>query len=299
MKKIVVGTDFSEPSEIAVEQAMHIARHTGASLTLVHAGQPKADADVPDSLVGVEEFDTLVEESAAENRTELDALRERLSGSGVDVSQAVVEGFPDTVLCEVADDVNADLLVTGTHGRSGLKRILLGSVAERVVRLSRRPVLVARNNAGAGGFKRILVPIDFSPTSERAVEVAMSLAAPDATVELFHCWQLPPQGRSTRAQEAVLKPILRAVEADVAERGSKLTGRLATADRTISFHSMREVPAQGIEDRLREHDYDIVVMGSHGRRGLRRFLLGSVAEATVRHANCSVLIVWATENSDG
>ena len=291
-KKIVVGTDFSPASDTAVAQAMHIARHTGAELLLVHAGSlPAAAADVPESVSSsLEEFDTLVREAASADKNALEQLRERLSGQGVEVSHALVDGFPDVAVCEAAQHSQADVIITGTHGRSGVKRFLLGSVAERVVRVADRSVMVSRNDAGRGGFKKILIPIDFSDLAMHAIEVGMELASDDAEIELLHCWQLPPQGTSHRATEAVLRPILQAISTDVEKRGAEVAGKYAGESRTIRFRSVRDAPAQGIQDRLADEDFELIVMGSHGRRGIRRFLLGSVAEATLRHSTCSVFI---------
>jgi nucleotide-binding universal stress UspA family protein len=291
IKNIVVGTDFSEASENAITQAMHVARKTGASITVVHAGNlPQAKTEVPEHLTSAaEEFETLVRESASADRNALEELRERLDGQGVEISHALVEGFPDVGICDTAKQVDADLVVTGTHGRTGLKRFLLGSVAERVVRMAETSVLVSRNDAGAGGFNKLLVPTDFTELSMRAIDIALELAAPGATIELFHSWQLPPQANH-RAAEAVLKPILKAIEADVDKRGAELKDKVATEGRTVRFTNARRAPADGIQDRLAAEDFEIVIMGSHGRRGIQRFFLGSVAEATIRHAKCSVLI---------
>lgn len=294
--KIVVATDFSPASEHAVAQSMHLARHTGAELTLVHAGNlPQAESEVPESVSNtLEEYETLVRESANADKTALEDLRERLNGQGVSVYHALVDGFPDVGICQAAKQLGAELIVTGTHGRTGIKRFLLGSVAERVARMSETSVLVSRNEAGRGGFKKLLVPTDFTELSLKAVDIALDIAAPDATIELLHCWQLPPQA-SHRAAEAVLKPILRAITKDVDEKGQALASRLNGEGRTIRFHNNRQAAAQGIQDRLAAEDFEIVVMGSHGRRGIQRFFLGSVAEATVRHAEVSVLIAHTAE----
>ena len=129
------------------------------------------------------------------------------------------------------------------------------------------------------------------------MEWALTLAAPNATIELFHCWQLPSRGATSRAADIVLKPIYKAIQTDVDSRGAEIASKYHAADRTISFQSVRDVPAQGIASRLESKDYELVVMGSHGHRGFRRFLLGSVAEATVRHASCSVLVVRGDKNT--
>jgi nucleotide-binding universal stress UspA family protein len=292
LRKIMVATDFSEASETAVEQAMHIARFTGAELVLVHAGNvPNAGAEIPDGLSSLEEFNTLVRETANQDRAQLEALRQRLAGQGVELSHALVDGFPDQAVCETANEIGADLVVTGTHGRTGLKRFLLGSVAERVVRISDRSVLVSRNDEGRGGFGRILVPTDFSPLSLKAVDMAIALAKENAQIDILHCWQLPPASPANRATDAVLNPILKAISSEIKERGNALVESLETKNVTVRFSATREAPAQGIQTRLGEEDYELLILGSHGRRGIRRFLLGSVAEATLRHANCSVLVI--------
>ncbi len=195
IRKVVVGVDFSNESNAAVEQALELARHVGSELVLVHVGViPETPVGVPDSMaLTVTAYGQVVKDRLDEDRHALQALHERLSGSGVDVSQAVIDGFPDTGLIDAAREVGADLIVIGTHGRTGFKRFLLGSVAERVVRLAERPVLVARGSEkSSGGYRKIVVPTDFSDGAREAAEVACTLAAAGGIVHLLHCWQLPP-----------------------------------------------------------------------------------------------------------
>jgi nucleotide-binding universal stress UspA family protein len=296
IRTIVVGVDFSPVSEVGLRQAVGVARRVGARVVLAHAaaipeqpeGLPASMSDTAQAYLGV------LRGRMAEDKRQLAELATRLGGQGVDLSHVLVDGFPDDALVTAAHDLGAELIVTGSHGRRGLGRILLGSVAERVVRSAPGPVLVARGapDAADGGFHRILVATDFSEASERGFDLALALAAEGASVELVHFWHLPALSRAHAADEvdATLADIRAGMEQHGAERGAEA---LATRDTTRAQvrYSLREGDARdGIVDLARIAACDLIVVGSHGRRGLRRLLLGSVAESTVRHAPCSVLV---------
>lgn len=296
IRTIVVGVDFSPVSEVACRQALGVARRTGARMVLAHAAAiPEQPEGLPSSMSGTAQaYLGVLRGRMAEDKRALAELGDRLGGQGVDISHVLVDGFPDDSLVTAAHDLGAELIVTGSHGRRGLGRILLGSVAERVVRAAPVPVLVGRGAADAadGGFHRILVATDFSEASERGFDLALALAADGAAVELVHFWQLPALSRAHAADEvdATLAEIRAGMEQHGAERGAEA---LATRDtnRAQVRYSLREGDARdGIVDLARIAGCDLVVVGSHGRRGLRRLLLGSVAESTVRHAPCSVLV---------
>lgn len=285
--KIVVGVDFSDESEAAAKYGVKIARHTGAEVVLVHAGMV-LDQERPKPIGAVSrEWEELIQSQLNADRERLEELRTRLADSTSRVSHMVIDGFADTGLCDAAKTLGADLVITGTHGRTGVKRFFMGSVAERVVRLCETNVLVARPGAeSAGGFRRILVPTDFSPQAEKALQLAMVLAASGGRIDVYHAWNTPP--------EMALEwtgPILEELASDAAQSGEKLLARHHREGLTIGFDAVRAHAADGIADRLDSGEYDLVVMGSHGRRGIRRFLLGSIAERTVRHAPCSVIVV--------
>ncbi|HKE13903.1 MAG TPA: universal stress protein [Kofleriaceae bacterium] len=296
IRRILVGTDFSGEAEIALEHAVRIARHVGAELLLAHAGSviDTADAALAPESAALLEYERIVAQHVAENREHLAQLVDRVRSRGVDASEQIVEGFPDTGISEAADELDADLVVIGTHGRTGLKRLLLGSVAERVVRLCRRHVMVARPTADgeAAGYRRILVPTDFSPRAELALEIALELADPAGEVELLHAWSLPALTGSlvpSRASESALEPVRASLAAGARDKGEALIARHPTPA-TVALTIVNDQAARAIGERAAT-GHDLIVMGGHGRRGLRRLILGSVAEATVRHAPCSVLVV--------
>lgn len=291
IEKILVGTDTSQPSEIAVEQAAALALRLEAELILMYVGaKPEDHHELPAVFATSAEMVRLAEEMFHHDQRVVEQLAGQAEETGVAVRRHVVSGSPAEKLCEAAESFDVDLVVTGTHGRTGIDRFLLGSVAERVVRCSHRPVMVARGeDAHSRGFAKILVPTDFSPQSERALDLAMALGTPDCAIELLHCWTLPAGVGAGPA--SVLQPIVRSVEREIESRGEALISQLVERGGSVTFHAVRKAPAQGVADRIAEANVDLVVMGSHGRRGLSRLLLGSVTTATLHEARCSVVVV--------
>lgn len=300
MKKILVGTDFSAEADVALDQAMSVARHVGAGeLILLFAGQiPDDHDDLPESLrVAAGRYEQIAREQLAADRKRLDDLRERFDGQGVKISTMVIDGLPADGIAEAADETGADLIVVGTHGHTGVRRLLLGSVAEKVVRESSRDVLVARGtDRGTGGYDKVLVPTDFSTTAERALLRALELVKRGGEVELLHCWSLPT---SSRSWDPIARDAVAPLRDELAHHSRQETEKLAAAHArdgvTITTANVEDTPVHGVQDRLEHGGHDLVVMGSHGRRGVKRWLLGSVAEGTVRYSPCSVLVVHADD----
>ena len=249
---IAVGIDLAEPAAIAVEQAMSIARRWGSHVVLLHIGAMTGAA-----------------------RRAIEDLRQELIGQGVDVSHAVAEGTADFALADRARELGCGLIVIGTHGRVGLSRMVAGSVAERTARFADCSVLVARGDprAAEGGYRRVVCGSDGAVFADLAIAQALALAAPDARVQLVHAWE--PPGRAAAA-----------------DLGHEVVScwRAARPDAAIALELVEGAPADAIVARAHACDADLVAVGSHGRRGLRRLVLGSVAEAVVRHAPCSVLV---------
>ena len=137
-RRILVATDFTDTSERAIDAALELSNRLGASLTVMHAYEIPV-LGVPDgALIATPELAARLSEAA---RTALDAVLKRLEGRGVQVAAVLREGVAWEEIEHVADEIDADILVIGTHGRRGLARALLGSVAENVIRTSHRPVL--------------------------------------------------------------------------------------------------------------------------------------------------------------
>ena len=288
--KIIVTTDFSEQAEVALQHAMSLARHSGSEVILMHAlSMPYAGFSMPYPVAIPGLYQDQVKEIQVDARNRLEEQRERFLGQGVEMSHVFLDEVADRGVVSAAADSKANLIVVGSHGRTGLTRFLLGSVAERIVRRAECDVLVARGTAPAGGYKRILVPTDFSEMGDRAVACATELVAPDGIIDVLHCWQLP--GRPVTYWGAVGPGLRESIQLGAIDFGKKCTDKFTGISAEMTFTSEEADPRHSIEKREKSGDYDLIVMGSHGRKGLNRFLLGSVTESTLRHVGVSVYVV--------
>jgi nucleotide-binding universal stress UspA family protein len=201
----------------------------------------------------------------------------------------VVEDYPDDGICAAAREHAARLTVVGTHGRTGLRWLQMGSVAQNVVRHSETDVLVARRERREG-YHSILVATDFSAGAERALDGAIALAAPGAAIDLVHyldpARMIAGNFGASDVLSAARERMIQLAQLD----GEQLVARRRAANLTLRFRASSERPVPGIIHAIEARPFDLVALGSHGRRGFRRFLLGSVAENVVRHAPCSVLV---------
>jgi nucleotide-binding universal stress UspA family protein len=291
--KILVAVDFSAESDHAVRHAIALGRVRGAEVLLLHACSVVDVRDEERRLVVAKRYLDRLDEELGANRTRLEELRGRFAGQGVVVSHAVADGFPDTTIVKIAEEVGARTIVLGTHGRTGLKWFFLGSVAQRVVRLARSEVLVARGDAPAGGYRRILVATDFSPSADRALARSLDFAANDARIDLVHCWHIPTIGLAAGMPlvQGMVGEDRVALEASLRASGEELVARHRRSGLDLRFRAVFAPPRPGLLDELEGGAYDLVALGSHGRRALPRFMLGSVAEAIVARAPCSALVV--------
>jgi nucleotide-binding universal stress UspA family protein len=289
--KIVVGTDFSPESEAAVRHAVALARRRDAEVVLLHAGTIPDLADPLEPMTNAaERYRSLVEADLRANRERLEELRGRFTGNAPVISHVVAEGFPDTTIPQIAAELGAETIVIGSHGRTGLTWLLLGSVARRVIRLAEADVLLARGPAPVGGYARIAVATDFSPGATQALRAAFEVAAIGARIEVVYAWNLPPTV-AAGVPTLDFTGMRNELEADVRARGEAYVKAHERRDVDLRFVPVYGPPVQAITEHATRGGHDLVVLGSHGRRGLRRFVLGSVAEGVAAHARCSTLVV--------
>jgi nucleotide-binding universal stress UspA family protein len=249
---------------------------------LVHAWflPPLVSGEVP---LPADAIQGMVDDAA---RGLTDQLAEARRLGVANVSSELVSGPPWEQIIDLVDP--EDLIVMGTHGRTGITRLLLGSVAEKVVRHAPCSVLVARPNGEPAEFRHLLVPIDFSDYSKRAVEEAGDLASRSgALVTLLHVIELPPIFRGSPPTDLV-----KGVEADAKAKLDDVAELIEARTRTQVTRIVRTGSAAGQILGVLHDDptFDLVVAGSHGRTGFQRLMLGSVAEKLVRFAARPVLV---------
>jgi len=281
---ILLPVDGSEHTAKIVHHAAELAQWTEAKIQVVFVADTTRDSlTVVDGNV-VDALEREGEPIVSDVASELDSL-------GVEHGTDIVQGSPAPTIVDYAERYDYDLIVLPTHGRTGISRYLLGSVTEKVVRLSDVPVLTARMQADEQltfPYENILVPTDGSPASNAAAKHGLALAAAlDATVHVLSVvddTSLGPDVRSVLSTDELERPAIEAVEGVDAEAGAYELPNV----RTNVEHGS---PAAVIREYIETGDIHAVVMGSSGRRGVDRILLGSVAEKTVRSAPVPVITV--------
>jgi nucleotide-binding universal stress UspA family protein len=235
----------------------------------------------------------------------LTGLVERFGGRGTRWKTHVLAGKIASTILKVADEENCTLIVMSTHGRTGLSRFIMGSVAEKVARGSRVPMLMFRSyRPGVGGgaaqtaaeelsFQRILVPTDGSAAARAGIGCAVECArAFSATAVVVHSEFpfIPPGPEFENFPTPAPTPSLEDPVTETAAEAFGNAGVRATRITEIGD------PAGVILDQCTATQADLIVMGTHGRSGAPRWMLGSVAERVLRHAQVPVLLVPARKS---
>lgn len=290
-KRILAATDSSEASWDAVRAAIRMAADSKAELAVAHVVPGRLESPLT-SRRGAEFDASPLLELEQRVRTQLSARIEELAG-GQDVTLFIEAGEPYAEIIRRAEAFNADLVVLGSHGHSALERALLGSVAERVVRYAHGPVLVHRKCRGQG---TVIAATDLSDPSLPAVRVGASQARErGAQLVLLHVVDV-----SMEAYAAAAGGLLGAIGALPPaglqeERRQALTETLKTALERENVPGevlvLEGSPALTIVRAAEEANAELVVVGTHGRTGLARIALGSVAERVIGGAPCPVLAV--------
>ena len=292
-KKILVPTDFSQASIHSLHYAIGVCREMGATLTFVHVVSTIFPAD--SSHIG-----TVVEEKrmVKEAKLFLENFRDKHIPQSIAGTNVILTGSAWHEITELAAGDKFDLIVMGTHGHTALQHLWLGSTAENVVRHAPCPVLTVREQQiavfmpGENPFRarKILVPTDFSELSDQSVERAVELAQRfGAKIELVHVLEPAPYPEFGYAHIPLKEGGLRK-EAEA--RFEKMCARIPGLGELLNHTPVRTGNAPyEIVQTARQLNSDLIVIGTHGRTGIKRLALGSTAEKVVRHAHCPVLVL--------
>lgn len=277
---ILCPTDFSEASDRALKYAVELAAgEAGASIRLLHVD------DLP--TYGLPEGSVLDEPLRVAWRQRLDDLAERFADR-IRVVPAFARGHASDEIVGMAGDV--DLVVMSTRGRGAFARALLGTTAQKVTRSCPAPVLTIDPEARVTPIRNVLCMLDLSPSCEAALDEAARWAErTGATLHLLHVFELPihtlPDGGSLFEPDALAR-----VRAQAADRLMAILSRRPTTAE-VRTHVIEGAPAPIAAQVIEDEAIDLVVMGTHGRSGVQRWLLGSVAERMLRTSRVPVMVV--------
>lgn len=281
MRKILVATDFSERSDRAIRRATLLAKDLAGSLSLVHV----IDDDQPRRLVKAEQ--QVASDLLAEHARTLQDV------DSVDCAFRVVLGEPFEGITQAADEEDVDLVVIGPHRRQALKDVFVGTTAERTIRASNRPVLMA-NGIPTGRYRRVLIAVDLSACSGDAAQAVRELGLEEkVAVSVVHVFDAPASGLMRRASSTDDQ-----IKDYIADEKERASGELKTFLDQVGLNPVQEMltPAEAsvanticaVADNV---PAELVVVGTHGRTGVGKLFLGSVAEEVLRIADRDVLAV--------
>lgn len=298
LKNILVANDFSKGSGYAILYGVYLAKRTDSLLHNVHVNVLHPD------------FSERPEEYQSTSRKDLEKrLREVEGGNlpnnqgfdpwGLEVqSKLLQEVAAAPAILEYVQENNIDLVIMGTHGRRGVRRLLIGSVASEVVRKAPCPVLTIGEKPIPAGTDTILVPVDFSKHSKMALRYANDLAEMfGATIDLLHVVEEKPYPAFYTKEEEKAKTYDQ--HPDIQEKAKNqlraLYSEVGGASADTRYHTVSGQPAHQIAEFADTNNSDLVVMSTHGRTGLKRMLIGSVTDKVVQQAPCPVFTVKTLE----
>lgn len=286
LQRILTAVDYLEPSRAAFDRALVLSRVHGARLMVVHAVPTRRGFD----------WDAL------ERIALVASLRHAAEAAGVRMTVSVQQGDPAGVILLHARSRRPDLIVMGTHERSGLERFRLGSVAETVAMQASQPVLIvpasSKGKALEPSPSSILVAVDFSDNSVAAIERALSMANGNGRVTVMHVVRGVPLETASRYMYHLMEPeYQRRVARDAWRRLRDIIPTDATASRRVHARVVTGDIAAGISRVAAEVDADLILIGVTDRGAIGRLVFGSTAARVMRTAGRPVLALPALEGT--
>jgi len=288
-EKILVPLDGSELAEIALPYAEELAGRLGSEVNLLAVSESAETESYHEHLIYVER---MVEST----KRGIEMYLEKPHGRAIKVDSRILVGHPAEEIVDYADKADIDLIVMATHGRSGVRRWVLGSVADKVVRATKRPVALIRAKdtrpeiREKGILNKVLVPLDGSKESEAVIpyieELASKLEAEvvllrilEVNYEIFQASQL----EQLESARVAAKDYIEKTAAQLKQRG--------VAASTEFREVMVSAAAEEIIKLADEIRVDLVAMSTHGRSGVSRWTFGSVADRVLHEGNTPLLLV--------
>lgn len=301
VKHILFATDFSPCSAPAFRYAIEWAKTFNAQLTLFHgiSLQPGVDIDASIAQRYLDEQRKVAEEHLQQL---LDEAHQHVPHTALEMRT----GLASSQICDVARECKADLIITGTHGWSGFNRVIFGSIAERVIQQAPCPVLSIpdRSPEETAGLhtltiqpRQIVLPVDFSDCSIDAYEYAVEVAKWfDASLTLVYA--IEPLSYSL--DFSLTHPLAdKTNRKKIEQRLQELTAVLIEQGLSARYELIDKPSMEAILKAGTSQEADLVVMGTHGRKGLTRLLLGSTTAKVLQHSPYPILTVRSPKFEGG
>jgi nucleotide-binding universal stress UspA family protein len=269
LKKLLVPTDGSEFSEGAIKEAINLAKFCSSKVYFMSVVEinPEFEALAPG----------LLEKTEKQTREYLESVKGRALKEGVDCEIVVHEGEePYQYIVDEAARNNVEMIIMGRYGRTGLKRLMMGSVTGKVIGHTPCKVLVVPKTC-AVAYRTILIATDGSQYSDAAAREAISIA------------------KRCESDMIVLSVATKTKNLPVAKKSAEKIADLAEKEgvKKVKALTGRGMPYEVIVKTAKDKNADLIVIGSHGRTGMEKLLMGSVTERVIGHSGCAVMVVKA------
>ncbi|MCI0657552.1 MAG: universal stress protein [Acidobacteria bacterium] len=297
-ERIVIPLDGSPRAELILGQVARILRREDSEILLLRVVNDHPELRRADAA-------KLVQEEREEAQRYIHDMVHRIASRGAKVHGRIAEGSAAETILDQAATEGATLIAMSTHGRTGLARWIMGSVAEKVVRACPIPVLLVRSfrptpqgdlepaTAEEFPFRKILVPTDGSPAASAVLDPARKFAQLfDSGILVLHA-ELPMTLQGSTEMGTLPLSIPTPSEEDAAT--ARVTERFRQAGLRAERRTVVGDPAAEILDLSHAQGIDLIAMATHGRSGFSRWVLGSVAERVLRHAGIPLLLVRAEQ----
>jgi len=285
---ILIPTDGSRGSEAAIARAFDLARTGDATLHIVHV----VDTSMEPRDLDAGERDELRRHAEQHGMEATGRIREQAADRGLDAVRAVLEGTPSRQILEYADENDLDLIVMGTHGRTGTERVRLGSTTERVIQFADVPVMAVRlsddvaiPDSGYGMYDHVVIPTDGSDAAERAADHALTIAEHyGADVHVIYVVDTTTYGLED-ASRSIVGLLKRGGQNAIDDIAAEARNR----NLPVTTDVLRGVPHEKIIEYSTGVDADVIAMGTRGRTAGDDHLLGSTIARVVRRSDIPVL----------
>jgi nucleotide-binding universal stress UspA family protein len=290
---ILIATDLSEHAGRAETRAAMLAQSLGAEkLVLLHV-VPRLPLEALTGILDRTPLETgqrLVDAASAELAKRARRLGEQF---GVAAETLVRIGRPHVEAAEVAETLDAGLLVAGGYGADLARGLFLGATAEKILSQSRRPVLVVKQ-APEAPYRRLLAPTDFSPSSARALDWARAIAG-EADITVAHVYEAPYEStlRYAGVSDEVIETHIAAARRQTQEALEAFLAPRRADGANYFQRILHGHPAAGIRELAEEMRPDLIVLGKHGQSEIEELLLGSVTRHVLTETPCDMLIARA------
>jgi nucleotide-binding universal stress UspA family protein len=290
LKLILAATDFSRAGTAAARRAAQLAHRHGAALELMHAVPPPLVPERWTALKDALGLDPARMRAEALGRLQKAAARLEAE-AGVPPAVHLADGRPHTAIAARAAALGAGLVVVGAHGGHSFRDLVLGTTAQRALRLVQAPVLVVRH-APLFPYEQVVIATDFSPAAGAAATAAKRLL-PDAVFHLLHAVELPYEGGLYLggASDELIEDVRREAARHATRDLEALAREVALGTDRASLRVRHGRAPDCIREYAAERDIDLVAVGAGAKAQLEAGFLGSVSARVSAEAPCDVLLV--------